>query len=351
MTQRFRAENLIDTTASLFQAAGLEVAIARTVAEILVEAELLGYDTHGLQFIPAYIGDIEAGKTECRGEPDILNDGGSTMLLDGRRLPGQWIVVRALELALERLAASGVVTIVMRNCGNISCLATYAKRAVDRGFMGIVATSSPGNSVVAPPGGKEGRVSTNPMAIAIPTRRHPILIDTSTASVSNRQIERTNRAGARLPHASLIGPDSNASDDPAVFYGPPKGAILPVGGTALGHKGFAFSIMVEALTTSLAGVGRVDGESSHGSNVFLQLIAPDAFGGEEAFRGEASALSEWCNSAAPSDPNQPVRMPGDRAHQHWAKQMAEGVQLHADVPPLYLPVFEKYGIAPPVPMT
>ena len=348
MTALYRHEHLIESTAQLFAAAGLDRPIAQTVAEILVEAELLGYDTRGLQFIPVYIKNIENGETKRQDKPGILRDGGNTLLLDALGLPGQWATVQALEMAQARLAEQGVVTVVVRNCANISCLATYAKRAADFGSLAIITTSSPTHGVVAPPGGKQGRVSINPMAIGIPTEAHPILIDTSTASVSNRQIERTRRAGARLAQPVLMGPDGKPSDDPNAFYGDPKGAIMPVGGVELGHKGFAFSLMVEALTTSLAGVGRA--EQGDGSNVFLQLIDPAAFRGVEAFRGETSALGDWCRDALPIDLAKPVRMPGDRAHHCWQDRIENGVSLHAEVPDLFAPVFARYGIDAPKPI-
>lgn len=344
----YRHIDLIDATARLFTAAGLEKDIAQTVSEILVEAELLGYGTHGLQFIPNYIKNIENGETGRTGEPELLRDGGSTLLFDASGLPGQWATVRALEAAMERLPNYGTVTAVTRNCANNSCLATYAKRAADRGALAIVATSSAAHGVVAPPGGKQGRLSTNPLAIGIPSEGHPILIDTSTASVSNRRIERARRTGAPLSAPVLINAAGQPSDDPEDFYADPKGAILPVGGMALGHKGFAFSLMVDALTTSLAGVGR--DEKSSGSNVFVQLIDPAAFGGDAAFRRETAALSEWCRSAEPVDPAKPVRMPGDRAYARWLDQIENGVALHEEVPGLYEPVFARYGIDPPVPI-
>ena len=97
------------------------------------------------------------------------------------------------------------------------------------------------------------------MALGIPAHPHPILIDTSTASVSNRQIERRRRAGEPLGGPFLVDASGAPSDDPDAFYGDPKGAIMPLGGTALGHKGFTFSLMVDAMTTSLAGMGRTSG--------------------------------------------------------------------------------------------
>ena len=350
MPDRFHHQDLISATTALFEAAGLPTAPAHTVAEILVEAELLGYDTHGLQFIPAYIKGIETGAISTTGRPTILKDGGGTLAIDGAGAPGQWAVVEAMEMAFARLPEHGAVTTVLRDCGNISCLATYVRRTADRGALAILATSAPGNSVVAPPGGREGRVSTNPLAIGIPSDGHPVLIDTSTASVSNRQVERAQRAGARLAGPFLIDREGQESDDPATLSTEAGGAILPVGGSVLGHKGFAFSLMVEALTTALAGTGRADPAHSGGSNVFLQLIDPAAFGGEAAFRAETAALAAWCRDAAPITSEKPVRMPGDRAHACWDDYMRNGVRLHPEVTGVYKPVFQRSGIAAPEPI-
>ena len=190
MTNRYRHTDLIDATTALFQQAGLEPPIARAVAETLVEADLLGYSTHGLQFVPAYLARIEKGTTRTNGEPELVHENGANLVFDAGQLPGQWAVRAVLDDALTRLPTRGVVTAVIRQCGNISCLATYVKQAADTGIMALLASSSPGNAAVAPHGGKTARYSTNPMAIGIPATPHPILIDTSTASSSNRQIER-----------------------------------------------------------------------------------------------------------------------------------------------------------------
>ena len=127
--------------AQLFAAAGPDRPVAQIVAEILVEAELLGHDTHGLQFIPVYIKNNENGETKRQGKPGILWDGGNRLLLDGLGLAGQWATVQALEMAQARFAEHGVVTIVVRNCANISCLAAYAKRAASLSIRWLLASN------------------------------------------------------------------------------------------------------------------------------------------------------------------------------------------------------------------
>jgi L-lactate dehydrogenase len=346
--QRYWHTDLISCALELFGKAGLDEQIARAVAEILVDADLLGYDTHGLQFVPTYLSQIEAGRTATSGEPDIVKDHGHALLLDGNWLPGQWVMLQALELAFDRISHGPVVTLSIRRAQNISCLATYAKRACERGWLAFLTASGPLNAAVTPHGGSAPRYSTNPIAVGIPAPVHPILIDTSTSSTSNRQVERLQREGRRLHHPALVSANGEYSDDPAVLSTHPPGAILPAGGIESGHKGFALAMMVEAMTSALCGWGRRKGSESGGNNVFLQLMDPEAFGGLEGFMEETGQLGRWCRGTPPRRKNEPVRMPGDRAFAVLAEQMEKGVALHPDILPMIAPFLEKYGIPAPL---
>ena len=346
---RYAADALIGTTRELFAAAGLDSDIAQVVAEILVEADLLGYSTHGLQFVPAYMSALEAGKWATSGEPEIVADSGAALRLDAQRLPGQWATVKAVELALGRAKDHPVVTVAMGRSHNISCLATYCRRAALEGVMAIVTTSAPANAVVAPAGGKAPRLATSPIAAAIPAPGHPILFDTATSAVTNRLIERTRREGGQLPFKALVDNEGNATTDPEAIYTDPPGAILPMGGMETGHKGYVISVLIEALTSGLAGWGRSE-EGSFGNNVFIQLINPGAFSGIDAFTRETGYLAESCRTAPAMDPDNPVRMPGDRAAAMWADQSANGIQLHPEILPRMAPLLEKYGIDAPTPL-
>lgn len=357
MTERYRHTDLIDTAAALYAAAGLDAEIARVVAEILVEADLLGYSTHGLQFMPAYLGALEAGKWTTSGLPAVLKDMGATLHLDGRGLPGQWNVVKGLEMALARSTKSGgdhpVVSVAIGRSQNISCLATYCRRAADAGVMAILVTSGPGNAVVAPAGGRGAALATSPIAAGIPagssSHDHPILFDTATSATTSRMIERTRRQGGRLPFEALVDADGNPTDDPAALYTDPPGAILPMGGMDTGHKGAAISILIEALTSGLAGWGRAD-PAAFGNNVFLQLIDPDAFAGAEAFAHETGHLAENIRAVAPMRGGDAVRVPGDRAYRLYREQIAEGIELHPEILPRMAPWMEKYGVSAPKPV-
>jgi len=349
MTERYDAAGLTATTSELFTKAGLDTPIAAAVAEILVEADLLGYSTHGLQFVPAYVANIEAGYTTTSGDPEVAGDNGAALVLDGNWLPGQWVMLRALDLAFDRINAHPLVGVALRRCHNISCLATYAKRAADRGLFAIVAAAAPGNAAVAPHGGRAPRLSTSPFAVGIPGDPHPILIDTSTSSVSNRRIERTRRAGERLPEPWLVDNTGHPTDDPEAFYSDPPGAILPAGGVDLGHKGFAWSLLIESLASGLAGFGRGQ-PGAAGNTVWLQLIDPAAFAGTEALQRQTGDLAELCRDTPPLAGGDPVRIPGDRAYAAYAEQSAQGITLHPEILPRLRPLLEKYGVAEPAPL-
>lgn len=354
MTARYRHTDLIDCAATLFARAGLDEPLARAVADILVDADLLGYDSHGLQFVPAYLGGVEAGRWTSSGEPAVVKDGGATLLLDGRGLPGQWALLWALERARQRVADHGMVAVTLGAVQNVGCLATYVKRAADHGLLALLMASAPGASVVAPHGGCAGRFSTNPLALGIPAHDHPILIDTSASATSGRKVERHRRAGTRLPLPALVGADGVPSDDPAVLVADPPGAILPGGGADYGHKGFALALLVEAFTCGLFGAGRAQvarGGTGVGNTVYLQLVDPEAFGGVVALREETGFLATICRDTPPLAGGPPVRVPGDRAFAAYAEQLERGVALHPEILPRMEPALRKYDVPAPRPVT
>ena len=332
MTARYRAEDLAACAQALFARAGLDAGHARAVADVLVEADMLGFATHGLQFVPAYVADIEAGRTRPSGAPEVLKDGGATLLLDGGGLSGQ-------------------PTVAVRGTRNISCLAVYARRGALAGALTLVAASAPRNAAVAPFGGREPLVSTNPIAAGIPADGGPVLFDTSTAAVANRRIERARREGASLPGRWLVDNEGRATDDPEAVYTDPPGAILPMGGLDQGYKGFALSLLVEALTSGLAGRGRSDPDPAAGNQVFLHLIDPGGFAGADAFARETGWLAARARASAPMDPAHPVRVPGDRAQALFAEQAARGIALHPEILPRMRPLLDRYGVPEPAPLT
>src|SRR5690606_27668967 len=158
---------------------------AATTAALLVEADLMGHTTHGLQLAGAYLGEIEAGRMARTGAPEVIADRGPTLTWDGRRLPGVWLTAQALKVGKERARRFGIAAIAIRRSAHIGCLAAYLPRATEQGCMAIIASSDPSEASVAPFGGIRALVTPDPIAAGIPTEGDPILVDISASISTN----------------------------------------------------------------------------------------------------------------------------------------------------------------------
>ena len=143
MPIRYRHADLINFANALLTAAGLDQDKARAVAGILVEGDLMGHNTHGLALLAGYLTDLESGAMLKRGSPAVLADYPAAVTWDGRRLPGPWLVLQAMELAMERAATQGTCSVVIRRSHHIACLAAYLKRATDQGLLMLLTCSDP----------------------------------------------------------------------------------------------------------------------------------------------------------------------------------------------------------------
>ena len=349
---RYDVQEVIAFATQLLIQAGMEKERAGAVAEILVEGDLMGHTTHGLQLLSPYLKDLTAGKMAPTGDPDIIADSGAAFTWDGRYLPGPWLVVQAMDLMFERIRKHPVVTAVIKRSHHIGCLAAYPKRATDRGLLMLLTCSDPSTRSVAPYGGIQPLVTPNPIAAGIPTRGEPVIMDISMSCTANGTVARTHAQKRRLPGTWLLDSLGNLSDDPADVLADPPGSILPLGGAQLGYKGFALAFLVEALTAALGGHGRADKPDNWwGASVFLQIIDPDGFGGRNAFLRETEWLATACRDSATRPDDPPVRLPGNRALALRRKQLRRGITLYPGIMPGLTSWSQKLDVVAPVALT
>ncbi len=347
MTAAHPADMLRAYAAALLHAAGLAPDRAATVAEVLVEGDLLGHDTHGLAQLPGYLGAITAGTMATAGEPLAVSDRGGAILWDGQRLPGPWLVVQAIALAVDRARQHGTATVVIRRSHHIACLAAYLERVTRHGMLMLLASSDPSVASVAPHGGVRALMTPNPLAAGFPTDADPVLMDISTSTTTNGLTGRLRAEGRMLDHPWLLDAAGRPTRDPAALFTDPPGTILPLGGLDQGHKGFALGLLVEALTAGLGGFGRADPAEGWGAAVFLQVLDPAAFGGQDAFVRQAGWLADAARATPPVPDGPPVRLPGARGLALRRQAAARGVRLHPSIPPALAPWAERLGVAPP----
>lgn len=337
-------DDLIGYAASLLIAAGLDGDKPQVTARLLVTADAMGHDTHGLAQLADYLEDIAAGVMQGTGDPTTLVDRAAACVWDGRSLPGVWLVDRAVRLAASRAQTHGVCAIAIRRSHHIGCLATFLTAATDQGMLAIVACSDPSEAQVVPFGGRRAVFMPDPIAIGIPTQSDPILIDISTSITTLAMVARARREGRRLPGSWLLDADGVSSDDPHALSG---GALLPVGGLDHGHKGTGLAWMVEALTQGLAGYGRADPVHAWGGSVFVQVFDPELFAGRAEFTRQTEWIADACRATPPAGLDRKVRLPGAQALAGLREAQAHGLAPRTEAMAALVPWAERFGVSPP----
>ncbi len=346
----YRANDLVGFARDLFAAAGCDGDKPRLIAELLVEADLMGHTTHGLQLCAPYLGEIESGAMKAKGQPTIVADRGPAVTWDGGTLPGVWLTARAIDLAVERASVHGLCAVAIRRSHHIACLAAFLTRATDQGMMVTIASSDPANASVAPFGGLKAVFTPDPIAVGIPTDGEPILIDMSASITTNGMTNRLRKEGRRYPGKWAMTNKGEATDDPNTLFTDPPGTILPTGGKDHGHKGYGLALTVESLTQALPGHGRSDKPAGWGAGVFVQVFDPAAFGGSPAFLRETGWIAAACRNNPPAPGVAAVRLPGQQALANKRAALKDGVTPYSGIMEALKPWAKKLKVAVPKPM-
>jgi len=349
MDQRFAVQDLVAFARTMLEAAGFDGEKADVTARRLVEADMMGHTTHGLQLLGGYIGDARAGKMQTTGEPEILAERAAVVTWDGGYRPGVWLTDKGLGVAMAKARDCGQGTVVIRRSHHIACLATFLPKATEAGMMAVIASSDPATGSVAPYGGRKPLYTPNPIAVGIPTGGDPILIDISASITTNGMSGRLAKAGKRMPFACYLDAEGNLTDDPRVIDADPPGSILPLGGLEYGHKGYGLGLMIEAMTQALPGFGRLDQPTTWGAGVFIQAFDPSAFAGDDAFKRQTDGLVEACHKNPPRPGVERVRLPGEAALGRMREAREKGVVLHPGIMDGLAPLAAELGVQTPTP--
>ena len=243
-------------TTDIFEAGGVPSDEAAIIGELLVASNLAGHDSHGVIRIPQYIGLIESGLIQPGAPLEIEQESASHALINGNWGFGHVIAQKATSLAIEKAKSSTISAISVYNCNHIGRIGSYPMMAAEAGMVGITMVNAGGTALyVAPFGGSDGRLATNPIAIATPTREgHPILLDITSSVVAQGKIRVAVNRGEPVPLGWIINSEGEPTSNPQDLMETPPGALLPLGGIA-GHKGYALGLMIDILGGALSGAG------------------------------------------------------------------------------------------------
>jgi L-lactate dehydrogenase len=349
-TARYTANELAKLGQSLLWEAGMPPDMARDVTDIVLEGELMGKFTHGYSLLPRYVREIKSGGMNVAGGPTVLHDMGAVLAWDGRKLPGPWLVLRAMDAAIERATKFGMGAVTIQRSHHLASLGAYLKRATDRGYLMLLTLTDAGHSSVAPFGGVTPVLTSNPIAFGAPTDSVPLLMDTTTSLQSNGMVALYKEQGRPLPAADLMDANGNATTDPSVIGAEPPGTILPLGGIKDGNKGAAISLMVEFLTGCLSGGGRAEPFEGWSAASFLLILDPAFFGGREQYLKQARKLTEMVHASVPREGFDRVRLPGENGLERRQAALEHGIPLPQALIDGLHTLAAQYGVTMPDPL-
>jgi uncharacterized oxidoreductase len=295
---------------SIFSGLGATDDAAGVVADHVVEAHIMGLESHGAIRIVQYARDIRSGRIRPAAEPVVAMSTPTTAVIDGRSTFGQVTATVATDLAVDKARAMGIAVVGTRGCNHVGRLGAYVERAARQGVVAIAVAAIPSlGHFVVPAGGRDGRFGTNPIAYGFPTTGDPIVADFATSVIPEGRIRTALNKGALVMDGAVLDASGAPTRDPAAFYGPPMGTILPVGG-AVAHKGSAISMLVELLGAALLGDhARAEERSINGFTMIA--IAEGALTDGAAVRSAADELVEYVRSSRAAPGMSPVMAPGE----------------------------------------
>jgi LDH2 family malate/lactate/ureidoglycolate dehydrogenase len=345
----FAPSKLESFATNLLQAGGTSAEEARLVAASLVDANLKGYDSHGVMRIPYYVQAIKDGEVVPGAELAILDEGPSRIVADGNWGLGQVQAMRLIERLTAKARAAGLGLGTMMHSGHIGRLGEYCEKTAAEGLVSMLMVNSHGGAVrVAPPGGKAPRLSTNPLAIGVPHGDAALVLDFSTSATAEGKVRVKKIAGQACPEGWLIDCEGKPTTDPNTLYGNPPGAILPMGG-AQAYKGFGLGLMIEILTGALSGgnCAKTVPYPKKGNCVFILLIEPARFGGADHFQSEVAQLTEYIKSCPRIEDCPEIILPGDPERRLAAQRRREGIFLDDENWNALVKLGQKFGVTLP----
>jgi uncharacterized oxidoreductase len=310
----------------IFGAVGSNHHESERIAHYLVEANLVGHDSHGVIQVPRYVDRVRAGELVCNQTVEIVSENLVLTVLDGRLGFGQVMGEEAVRIALDKCAKFGLSLVALRNAGHLGRIGDWAEMAAREGMISLnFVNTSGGGILVAPHGATERRLSADPIAVGVPVPGGPpLLADLSTCTIAEGKIRVAANKGATVPESSILDGEGRPTIDPQAFYGSPPGAILPLGG----HKGYALAVMVEVLAGALsAGSCSRPGTRVVANNMLTIVIDPARLRARKDFDQDIANFTAWVKSARTATPDGEILMPGEPEHRSRVKRLREGIPL------------------------
>jgi uncharacterized oxidoreductase len=340
-----KADRLTEIVSHLLVASGASKDEALCVAKGVVLANLTGHDSHGVIAIPTYIDRIHKGHIVPGAPFTIVQESPTTTVVDGNWGFGFVVAERAMKLTIEKAKSQNVAACTILRQSHVGRVGAYPIMAAQEGMIAIM-TADSGRSpkAVAPFGGAEARVGTNPLSIAIPSDLPATFcLDMATSAVAAGKINLAIAKGASIPTGWIVNKHGEATTNPNDFKD--GGVLLPLGGEE-GHKGYGLSAMIEVLSAVLPGLGfGVDPTGRHNDGCFIACFKVDAFRPLATFRKEVTEFAQYLKSTKPQKGVKEVLYPGEIEHLREKERLAKGIEVDDKTWQAFEAIAAKHGIS------
>jgi uncharacterized oxidoreductase len=305
------------------RAAGCEATEAATIARRLVDSNLVGHDSHGVLRVPRYLEWMRKGWVHANQTPTVVFASEAVAIVDGNRGFGQTVGEFAGNLGTTKAATTGIALVGLRNCGHLGRVGDWAELAAHSGQVSLHFLNTSGGLRVAPFGGSDRRLSTNPITIGVPVAGdEPVIMDMTTSMVAEGKLMVARNRGEAVPEGWIIDPQGRPTTQPEDFYA--GGALLTVGG----HKGSGLSIVTDLLAGAITtGKSSDPADEVLRNNMLSVYIAPEVYDPEGAVAHEVARFIAWVKASPPVRPDAPVLLPGEIERKTRAARMAQGIPL------------------------
>lgn len=292
---------------------------ASIVAEVTLDADLKGFTSHGIGRFPQYIKGLEVGTIKPQTEITVEKESAATAMVNGNHGFGHVVTYRSMEMAIQKAKETGIGMVGIHNSNHFGVAGYYSDMAIMEDLIGIITANT--EPAVAPIGGKEPILGTNPLAIGIPSGSHYVSVDMATSASARGKLLEAKRRGESIPENVALDADGNPTTDPAEAL---KGSILPFGA----HKGYALSFMIEIMAGPLvnasfgkAVTGTANPEVPCTKGDLITAIDPSKFVEIDDFKQDVDDLIAEIKAT----PN--VMIPGDFEVRNVKRHQKEGLPL------------------------
>ncbi|MGY6655463.1 Ldh family oxidoreductase [Amycolatopsis sp. TRM77291] len=321
----YSADVLVDVTAGIFAASGVQADAARQVAEALVEADARGIGSHGLMLVPMYVDRIQAGSVSTSTSAEVVVDKGAIAVLDAGHALGVLTADQAMSIAIAKAQVYGVGIVTTRRAFHFGGAFRYVQQASRAGCIGIAAANT--RPLMPAPGGATAVVGNNPVAVGVPGD-DPILVDMALSEAALGKIRLAEAEGRDIPPTWATDVTGEPTTDPTAAL---AGLLLPIGGP----KGYGLALVIDVLSGVLSGGAfgagvrglyadtAVPNDCAH----FFLALDPEFFGDPTDFRQRMYEVARGIRSSKLAHGVSAVMLPGQREAENAARSAAGGVAI------------------------